>query len=92
MSKRTKFGRWVGARFGSESGQGMTEYILIVALIGISAIGVISVFGRDVRELFSTATGAMAGNTNVSNGAIRATVNENKGLKGFGQSGPQGDR
>ena len=56
------------------------------------SIRVISVFGRDVRELFSTATGAMAGNTNVSNGAIRATVNENKGLKGFGQSGPQGDR
>jgi len=32
-----------------ESGQGMMEYIIIVALIAIAAIGVYSAFGRTVR-------------------------------------------
>jgi Flp pilus assembly pilin Flp len=32
-----------------ERGQGMTEYIIIVALIAIAAIGVYNLFGRTVR-------------------------------------------
>ena len=76
---------------GSETGQGMTENILVLALIAISAIGVVTVFGRDVRDLFAKSTGAMAGNTNASNGAIQANVNETKGLKNFGKSGARGD-
>ncbi len=31
-------------------GQGMTEYIIIVALIAIAAIGVYSLFGQTVRQ------------------------------------------
>src|SRR5688572_1549228 len=37
-------------------GQGMTEYIIIVALIAIAAIGTYNFFGRTVRNQ----TGAMA--------------------------------
>jgi Flp pilus assembly pilin Flp len=33
-----------------QRGQGMTEYIIIVALIAVSAIGVYSFFGQTVRE------------------------------------------
>ncbi len=32
------------------SGQGMTEYIIIVALIAIAAIGVFTFFGQTARE------------------------------------------
>jgi Flp pilus assembly pilin Flp len=33
-----------------QRGQGMTEYIIIVALIAVAAIGVYSFFGKSVRE------------------------------------------
>ena len=33
-----------------QHGQGMTEYIIIVALIAVAAIGVFMFFGRTVRE------------------------------------------
>lgn len=33
-----------------QHGQGMTEYIIIVALIAIAAIGVYSFFGQTVRQ------------------------------------------
>ena len=40
------------SKFGSRKvlGQGMTEYIIIVALIAIAAIGVYSFFGQTVRQ------------------------------------------
>ena len=48
-------------------GQGMTEYIIIVALIAIAAIGVITLFGDNVRQLFAASAQALAGNDTVSN-------------------------
>ena len=50
----------------SEEGQGMTEYIIIVALIAIAAIGVISVFGQNIRALFAVSANALGGNTSQS--------------------------
>ena len=40
-------------------GQGMTEYIIIVALIAIAAIGVVSLFGDNIRKLFATSANAL---------------------------------
>ncbi len=39
-----------------ESGQGMTEYIIIVAIIAIGAILVIGLFGKQVKTAFSKVT------------------------------------
>lgn len=44
-------------------GQGMTEYIIIVALIAIAAIGVITVFGNNIKSLFGMSSDALAGDT-----------------------------
>lgn len=41
--------------------QGMTEYIIIVALIAIAAIGVVTLFGNNIRRIFGTANDALAG-------------------------------
>ena len=68
----------------SQSGQGMSEYLIIVALIAIAAIGVVTVFGRDIRELFSGTTDSLAGNQ-ANNTAKKATVKANKNLKNFGK-------
>ena len=38
-----------------ETGQGMTEYILIVALIAVAAIAVVKIFGKTIQNQFSKA-------------------------------------
>ncbi len=43
------------------SGQGMTEYIIIVALVAIASIAVVSIFGNQIRELFSASTKQLQG-------------------------------
>jgi Flp pilus assembly pilin Flp len=68
----------------SQSGQGMTEYLIIVALIAIAAVGVVTVFGRDIRELFSGTTDDLAGNQ-ATNSAQKARVNKAKSLKTSGK-------
>ena len=68
-------------------GQGMTEYILIVALMAIAAIGVVTLLGDNVRKLFGQAAEALTGNPNVANDAAhRRKELEEKGLQGFGEN------
>lgn len=44
-----------------QRGQGMTEYIIIVALVAIGAIFVVTVFGDNVRALFGASANALQG-------------------------------
>lgn len=44
-------------------GQGMTEYIIIVALIAVSAIGVYSFFGQTIRNQVAGLSAEMSGNS-----------------------------
>ena len=44
-------------------GQGLTEYIIIVALVAIAAIGVVNIFGNQIRNQFATIVAAMSGNS-----------------------------
>lgn len=73
-------------RLAGESGQGMTEYIIIVALVGIAAIGVTTIFGQNIRLTMGVATAALAGETNVSSPARSGMreASKTKGLKDFG--------
>jgi Flp pilus assembly pilin Flp len=48
-------------RFMKQMGQGMTEYIIIVALIAISAIGIYSIFGDTITDQMGTMTEELAG-------------------------------
>jgi type IV pilus assembly protein PilA len=47
--------------FLRQRGQGMTEYIIIVALIAVAAIGVYQAFGKVVRGQTAVAGSALAG-------------------------------
>ena len=49
-----------------QSGQGMTEYIIIVALIAVAAIGVYSYFGQAIRGQTAQMTNEIAGGTNTT--------------------------
>ena len=44
-----------------KSGQGMTEYIIIVAIIAIGAILIVGLFGQQIKEVFSGMGGSLAG-------------------------------
>ncbi|MCA2977000.1 MAG: hypothetical protein INH41_07620 [Myxococcaceae bacterium] len=70
-------------------GQGMTEYIIIVALIAIAAIGVITLFGDNIRKLFGASADALAGQESVTPATKtfqESGTNTKKTLKTFGQS------
>ncbi len=68
-------------------GQGMTEYIIIVALIAIAAIGVVTLFGDNIRKLFGASADALAGNASVESEATERQRNlEKKTIKTFGQN------
>lgn len=42
--------------FKDESGQGMTEYILIIALIAVVCVAAIKLFGRQIKDLVTKST------------------------------------
>lgn len=68
----------------SEKGQGMTEYIIIVALIAIAAIGAITLFGDNIRNLFSASNEALSGETKVDPGTTSNDKHRKAGgLKNF---------
>jgi pilus assembly protein Flp/PilA len=69
-------------------GQGMTEYIIIVALIAIAAIGVITLFGDNIKALFGMSADALAGDTQVSARTKQSSRDaiEKKGMKNFAEN------
>ncbi|QRO00635.1 hypothetical protein JRI60_17155 [Archangium violaceum] len=72
-------------KLAKRRGQGMTEYIIIVALIAIAAIGVITLFGNNIRKLFGASAEALAGNEDVKNTGTTANAQlQRKSLKNFG--------
>jgi len=46
-----------------ESGQGMTEYILIVALIAVAAIVAVKMFGAQITGLFTQSSNKISSQT-----------------------------
>ena len=44
---------YLRARLGREEGQALVEYALIVSLIAVVAIGVITLAGNNVSDIFS---------------------------------------
>lgn len=47
----------------NQSGQGMTEYIIIVALIAVAAIAAFSYFGKSVEHQTAAISESLAGDT-----------------------------
>ena len=62
-------------------GQGMTEYIIIVGLIAIASIGIVTLFGDNIRRLFAMSADALAGNDNVAQANSSTAVANNALVK-----------
>ena len=76
-----------------ERGQGMTEYIIIVALVAVAAIAVYQSFGRVIRSQTAAIANELAGessrNAISSAGKAAGEANKqlgNKSLKSYGAS------
>ena len=44
-------------------GQGMTEYIIVIAIVAIGAILIIGVFGKQIKNTFARIAQALSGQT-----------------------------
>ena len=73
----------------SRKGQGLTEYIIITALVAIAGIGIVNIFGNQLRHQFSTIVSAMSGKTDskVTSLAGKASKESNqKNLSDYAES------
>ncbi len=56
----------------NRKGQGLTEYIIIVALVAIAAIGIVNIFGNQLRNQFHTIVSAMSGSADSKVKSLKA--------------------
>jgi Flp pilus assembly pilin Flp len=82
------------SKFSNERGQGMTEYIIIVALVAVAAIAVYQSFGQVIRAQTAAIASELAGEdgSEASQAARRAagqavTQKGSKSLRAFGADG-----
>jgi len=73
-----------GKTMKGRKGQGLTEYIIIVALVAIAAIGVVNVFGNQLRNQFAAIVGAMSGHTTSKVTDLKSRADAEKNLKDLG--------
>lgn len=53
-----------------KSGQGMTEYIIIIAIVAVAALLVTAMFGKQIKNTLAKITGAMGGQDTESIGNV----------------------
>jgi hypothetical protein len=76
VSKRLQKFRRAARQFG----QGMTEYLVVVAVIVAGSVAVYSAFGNVIRGQMAIATNTLAGGTSEANATIREKVDKAKGI------------
>jgi type IV pilus assembly protein PilA len=64
---------------GKQRGQGMTEYIIIVALIAVAAIAVTQLFGATIRNQMAGISAEISGSA--TGGAVAVTAAQNAATK-----------
>ena len=81
-------------RCQKQKGQGMTEYIVIVALIAAAAIGIYTLFGQTIRnqtaglamEMSGQDAGSAIGSAQTNATTAQTNANVRKGLDNFNAS------
>ncbi|MFM7571499.1 MAG: Flp family type IVb pilin [Betaproteobacteria bacterium] len=75
-----------------QAGQGMTEYLIVVALIAVAAIGVYSLFGQTLRsqtaglalEISGQSSGSAVSSAQGSATSAQSSAAQRKGLGNYG--------
>ena len=85
---------WKAKKFSrNQRGQGMTEYIIIVALIAVAAIAVIVLFGDNIRKQFAKSARAVGGYDTKTVGDTsggKKDMWKHRTLKDFGEAADSG--
>ena len=68
----------------TQSGQGMVEYLVIVAIIAISSIGIIKVLSQTLRIKFSQVTASLQDRQGPKNAQLKKVSRKHWRLKGMG--------
>ena len=72
-----------------QRGQGMTEYIIIVALVAIGSVFFVTVFGDNVRALFGASANALVGHQQRAADLRRDEISDIKRtVEDFDREGP----
>ena len=84
-------------RLTKQLGQGMMEYVIIVALIAVAAIGGYSMFGKTIRNQTAGLSKEVAGQNSseqISNAGESATAASDRGntAKGMGEYNKDNDQ
>jgi Flp pilus assembly pilin Flp len=61
MSKQTPLSQTFPSPIDNQRGQGLVEYLIIVALIAVGTIGVVRVLGQSINSRFATISYALQG-------------------------------
>ena len=78
-----------------QRGQGMMEYIIIVALIAVAAIGVYSAFGKTIRNQtagMATELGGKKADVSKAQSSAETAVNRGNDTKGMGEYNKENDQ
>ncbi len=57
----------------NQNGQGLIEYLLIVALIGVTAMGIMGVIGNSLQKKFAAINNALGGHDEVTTTQVKVT-------------------
>ncbi len=80
----------IAASLKSKSGQGMTEYVIIICIVAIACLIVIGVFGTNIRNLFSTANSSLS-QGKAQNATLTKGTPENVTINKLGTGGGDSD-
>lgn len=77
-----------------QKGQSLTEYLILVALVAISSIGIVKLLGHTVNVQFSNITNALQGRNvkKIESNEVRDTLHTEKDLSDFMRNSTNRDR
>lgn len=69
-----------------ESGQGLVEYLILVCLIAVSAIGVVSIVGTNIKELYARVSNSLQhGSQSISLTKAKKSDYQKRGMDDFAE-------
>ncbi len=78
------------ANLKNDRGQGLIEYLIIVAIVGVATMGIIRILGQTLSAKFTSVTYALQGRSkSVAPSEIRETHYKQKDLSDFFQGAGQ---
>ena len=64
-------------------GQGLVEYLILVCLIAVSAIAIVSVVGKNIREQYANISSALRSDRKIELSRPRRESYESRGMADF---------